>query len=153
MSASPRTSGCSTKRRKALSNLPECAIFVRHISGNAQDEPSPLTAEKHPQGDLFVCDVADAVLKDIMPQMENPFYSLSKKPDMKVRRYEHNGNWLEPIPSYIGLATIYDKDILIYCISHLVQSIRGNRPVSSRVRITAHDLLRFTHRGVSPSHP
>lgn len=121
------------------------------VSENAKDEapPPPLTAEKHPQGDLFVCDVADAVLKDIMPQMEHPFYSLSKKPDMKIRRYEHNGNWLEIIPSYLGLATIYDKDILIYCISHLVQSIRGDKPISSRVRITAHDLLRFTNRGVS----
>lgn len=89
------------------------------VPENEKDEatPPPLTAEKHPQGDLFVCDVTDAILKDIMPQMEHPFYSLSKKPDMKIRRYEHNGNWLEIIPSYLGLATIYDKDILIYCIS------------------------------------
>jgi hypothetical protein len=72
-----------------------CNFFVRHILENAQNEPPPLTAEKHPQGDLFVWDVADAVLKDMMPQMEHPLYSLSKQPDMKVRRYEHNGNWLE----------------------------------------------------------
>ena len=39
--------------------------------------------------------MADAVLKDIMPEMEHPFYSLSKKPDTTIRRYEHNGNWLE----------------------------------------------------------
>ena len=53
-----------------------------------------LLADKYPQRDLFICDVADAVLKDILPQMEQPFYSLSKNPDTTVRRYEHNGNWL-----------------------------------------------------------
>jgi hypothetical protein len=46
-------------------------------------------------------------------------YSLSKKPEMNIRRYEHNGNWLEVIPSFKGLATIYDKDILIYAISQI----------------------------------
>jgi plasmid replication initiation protein len=109
----------------------------------------PLTAEKHGQGDLFVFDVADAVLKDIMPEMEHPFYSLSKKPEMTLRRYEHNGNWLEIIPSYIGLATIYDKDILIYCISKLMQALKNGEPIGPRVRITAYDLLRFTNRGTS----
>ena len=37
-----------------------------------------LTIDKHPQQDLFICDVADAVLKDVMQQMEHPFYSLSQ---------------------------------------------------------------------------
>ena len=37
-----------------------------------------LTIDKHPQQDLFICDVADAVLKDVMQQMEHPFYSLSE---------------------------------------------------------------------------
>jgi plasmid replication initiation protein len=108
-----------------------------------------LLPDRHPQGDLFVCDVADAVLKDIMPQMEHPFYSLSKKPEMMPRRYEHNGNWLEIIPSYKGLATIYDKDILIYCISQLVEKQKTQPLVSSRVRITSYDLLSFTNRGTS----
>ena len=35
----------------------------------------------HPQGDLFICDVADAVLKDDMASMEHPFFSLSKIAD------------------------------------------------------------------------
>jgi hypothetical protein len=29
-----------------------------------------LIPAKHGQGDLFLCDVADAVLKDLIPQME-----------------------------------------------------------------------------------
>lgn len=110
---------------------------------------SQLVPIKHNQGDLFICDVADAVLKDIMPQMEHPFYSLSKKPEMTVRRYEHNGNWLEITPSFKGLATIYDKDILIYCISQLIEKMKQNEPVGPRIRITSYDLLAFTNRGTS----
>lgn len=108
-----------------------------------------LIPEKYPQGDLFVCDVADAVLKDIMPQMEHPFYSLSKKPDTTIRRYEHNGNWLEITPSVKGLATIYDKDILIYCISQIIATAKEGGKLSRRIRINSFDLLKFTNRGTA----
>src|SRR5271156_1334662 len=108
-----------------------------------------LVPSRHIQGDLFICDVSDAVLKDLIPQMEHPFYSLSKKPETTVRRYEHNGNWLQITPSVKGLATIYDKDILIYCISQLMEKLKRNEPVGHRVRITSHDLLVFTNRGTA----
>src|ERR1700735_5308194 len=104
---------------------------------------------KHSEGDLFICDVADAVLKDIMPQMEHPFYSLSKKPETAIRKYEHNGSWLQIIPSVKGLATIYDKDILIYCISQVMEKLKRGEVVGQRLRITSHDLLVFTNRGTA----
>ena len=108
-----------------------------------------LLPAKHVNGDLFVCDVADAVLKDLIPQMEHPFYSLSKNPDTAIRRYEHNGNWLQIIPSVKGLATIYDKDILIYCISQLMEKMKHGEPVGPRLRITSYELLVFTNRGTA----
>src|SRR6202167_2575324 len=108
-----------------------------------------LLPAKHANGDLFVCDVADAVLKDLIPQMEHPFYSLSKNPDTAIRKYEHNGNWLQIIPSVKGLATIYDKDILIYCISQVMQKMKHGEPVGPRLRITSYELLVFTNRGTA----
>ena len=108
-----------------------------------------LSPDRHPQHDLFICDVSDAVLKDVMQHMEHPFYSLSKKPDTSVRRYEHNGPWLEITPSVKGLATIYDKDILIYCISQIMAKLRRGEPVSRRVRINSRELLIFSNRGTS----
>jgi plasmid replication initiation protein len=108
-----------------------------------------LLPAKHGQGDLFICDVADAALKDLIPQMEHPFYSLSKKPDTAIRKYEHNGNWLQIVPSVKGLATIYDKDILIYCISQIMEKLKRQEKVSQRVKITSYDLLVFTNRGTS----
>jgi plasmid replication initiation protein len=114
------------------------------------DPPNPeshLLPLRHAAGDLFICDVADAVLKDIIPQMEHPFFSLSKNPDTRIRRYEHNGNWLEIVPSVKGLATIYDKDILIYCISQVMEKLKRNQPVGPRLRINTRDLLIFANRG------
>lgn len=105
-----------------------------------------LLPDRHPQHDLFICDVADAVLKDVMAHMEHPFYSLSKKPETNIRRYEHNGNWIEIIPSVKGLATIYDKDILIYCISQLMTALKRGEKVSQRIRINSRELLVFTNR-------
>src|SRR6202521_4422423 len=112
-------------------------------------DDEPLIRVRHVQGDLFICDVSDAVLKDLIPQMEHPFYSLSKKPETAIRRYEHNGNWLEIVPSVKGLATIYDKDVLIYAISQLMEKLKRNEPVGPRVRITSYDLLKFTNRGTA----
>jgi len=108
-----------------------------------------LLPAKHSTGDLFICDVADAALKDLIPQMEHPFFSLSKKLDTTIRKYEHNGNWLEIVPSVKGLATIYDKDILIYCISQIMEKLKRKEAVGPRVRIKSYDLLVFTNRGTS----
>src|SRR5579862_5665148 len=114
--------------------------------------PNPdeqLIAAKHDKGDLFICDVADAVLKDLIPQMEHPFYSLSKKPETAIRRYEHNGHWIEIKPSVKGLATIYDKDILIYCISQVMAKLKRGEQASPRIQLSSRDLLIFTNRGTS----
>ena len=66
-----------------------------------------------------------------------------------MRRYEHKGRWLEITPSVKGLATIYDKDILIYCVSQIIHNINQGNPVSKRVRINSRELLIFTNRGTS----
>ena len=64
-----------------------------------------LIPDRHPQHDLFICDVLDAIPKDDMASMEHPVFSLSTKPDNRTRRYEHNGSVIEIIPSGKGLAT------------------------------------------------
>ncbi len=109
--------------------------------------PKQLKPLKHPQGDLFVCDVTDVILKDDMASMEHPFYSLSKKPDRDPRRYEYKGQWIEFRPSIKGMPTIYDKDLIIYAISQLIGGMKEGRPVSKRVLIEPYAFLTFTQRG------
>lgn len=106
-----------------------------------------LLPDRHPQADFFICDVADAVLKDLIPQMEHPFYALSKKPETAIRRYEHEGKWIEVIPSVKGQATIYDKDILIYVVSQIMHKLNRGERVERRLRFNPRDLLIFVNRG------
>lgn len=106
-----------------------------------------LLPDRHPQADFFICDVADAVLKDLIPQMEHPFYALSKKPDTAIRRYEHEDKWIEVIPSVKGQATIYDKDILIYAVSQIMTKLNRGEPVERRLRFNPREMLIFVNRG------
>lgn len=110
----------------------------------------PLLPDRHPNQDFFVCDILDAAPKDDMGSMEHPLFSLSTKPDHRIRTYKHNGNTLTIAPGAYGLATIWDKDILIYCISQMVEALnRGREDVSRTVWVTAYDLLAATNRTTS----
>lgn len=120
-----------------------------------EDEPagerrvrSPLLPVRH-QPDFFVCDVVDAAVKGDSASMEHPVYSLSKKPDLKIRRYENGANWIEIRPSAKGLATVFDRDILIYCISQLMAAVNSDRQISKVLRLRAHDMLVATNRDTS----
>ena len=107
----------------------------------------PLLPERRHQMDFFVCDIFDAMPKDDMGSMEHPMFTLSTKPDHSIRHYEHDGNSVTIAPGAYGLATIFDKDILIYCISQLVEGLnRGREDVGRAVRVTAYDLLKSTNR-------
>lgn len=112
-------------------------------------EKSPLLPERYPTADFFVCDLFDAAPKGDMASMEHPVFSLSTKPDHRVRRYEHNNSYVEIKPSSDGLATIHDRDILIYCISQLMAALNNGRELSSVVRFRAYDLLKATNRVTS----
>ncbi len=92
-------------------------------------------------GDFFVCDIAAALPKDDMASMEHPVFSLSTRPDRRVLSYAHGDITVEITPSVKGLATIHDKDVLIYCISQLVAAMNAGRPVGPRLELVAHDLL------------
>jgi plasmid replication initiation protein len=111
-----------------------------------QPTASPLLPDRHPQPDFFLCDIFDAAPKGDMASMEHPIFSLSTKPDRRIRRYEHNGLYVEIQPSALGLATIFDRDVLIYCISQLVAGLNENREVSQVVKFKAFDLLTATNR-------
>lgn len=107
-----------------------------------------LLPDRHPNRDFFVCDIFDAIpgFRDDMASMEHPLFSLSTKPDTRTLHYEHNGNSITIIPSTLGLATIHDKDILLYCISYLRAAMQQGHEVKQRIRLTAHDLLISTNR-------
>src|SRR5271155_4024365 len=109
---------------------------------------SPLLPDRHPIQDFFICDVADAIPKDDMGSMEHPVFSLSTKPDVRIREYEHKGAKIVIAPSAFGLATIHDKDILIYCISQLVAKMNTGTALHRTLHMKAYDLLVATNRNI-----
>ena len=96
--------------------------------------------------DFFVCDVFDAVPKGDLASMEHPIFSLSTKPDTRLRRYEQGDQFVEVTPSVKGLATVHDRDILIYCISQVIRALNDGREVDRTIRLKALDLLTATNR-------
>ena len=110
----------------------------------------PLLPVRHENRDFFVCDIFDALpyFKDDMASMEHPVFSLSTKPDMRVLHYEYNGNTITIKPSYDGLPTIHDKDILLYCASYLRAAISKGHIPSRNIRFTAYDFLVSTNKAV-----
>jgi plasmid replication initiation protein len=111
-----------------------------------------LLPDRHPVRDFFVADVLDWALKADRHSMEHPMFSLSKTPDRMERHYEHQGRSVTIMPSSRGLATIWDKDILLYCISVLVDGLNRGRDISRTVRLKAYDLLVVTNRSTGGDH-
>jgi len=119
------------------------------MAGSVPTGAGGLLPDRHPQVDFFLCDIFDAIPKGDLATMEHPVFSLSTRPDRRVLNYEHNGARIEVVPSVKGLATIHDKDILIFCISQLMAAINAGRSVSRTLTLRAHDLLVATNRETS----
>jgi plasmid replication initiation protein len=108
-----------------------------------------LLPDRHPQSDFFVADFFGANPKDDLATMEHPIFSLSTRPDRRILDYAHNGVEITVTPSVKGLATIHDKDILIFCISQLMAAINAGKATSRVIQLKAHDLLIATNRETS----
>jgi hypothetical protein len=117
--------------------------------GTAQPAGPGLLPDRYPTADFFLCDIFDALPKDDLATMEHPVFSLSTRPDRRILEYEHNGVQMTVTPSVRGLATIHDKDILIYCVSQLMAAINAGRAVSRTLHLRAHDLLVASNRETS----
>ena len=105
-----------------------------------------LLPDRHPQRDFFILDISDVVPKDDMASMEHPLFSLATKPDMRQLEYRNGDNRLKIVPSGVGLPTIFDKDILIFCISQLMHKKNRGEKIGKRVRFSARELMIATNR-------
>jgi len=106
-----------------------------------------LLPDRHKQRDFFTCDVFDS-FKDDIASMEHPVFSLSKKPDHRMLKYERNGTTIKIKPSYTGLATIFDKDILLYMASSLMSAKNSGEVISQKVRFTSYDYIISTNKAL-----
>lgn len=102
--------------------------------------------DPHPIRDFFISDLVDYAPKDSAEMMERPFFSISKRKRNKPIHYESPDGKLyikvtaNPIH---GMATIWDADILIWCISQIMaQKDAGKNEIRPVIQTTPYELLR-----------
>jgi hypothetical protein len=113
-------------------------------------QPS-LLPDRHPTQDFFIADIFDTMtFKDDMASMSYPIFSLSKKTDQREIKYNISEADKETTisikPNSDGLPTIFDKDVLLYCGSMLMNEVNAGRIPPRTLRISSHDLLVATNR-------
>ena len=58
-------------------------LLDTRFGGRRGRTKSALLPQRHPNHDLFICDVLDAIPKDDMASMEHPIFSLATKADTR----------------------------------------------------------------------
>lgn len=99
------------------------------------------------QIDLFKSTASSWPVKDDLASMEIPLFSLSKKGDIETREYRRGPKVIRIIPSSVGAATMFDKDLLIYLASQIVEALNNDQPVAKTIQVDTFDFLTKTERG------
>jgi plasmid replication initiation protein len=102
--------------------------------------------DPHRIRDFFIADIIDYAPKDERTMMERPFFSLAKRKRNKAIEYQSDDGsvWVKvkAHPEY-GMATIWDADILIWCISKIVaERDRGRNLETATIHTTPYELLK-----------
>ncbi len=76
------------------------------------------------QPDLFCPTFTDIAAREHSKGMELPLFSLSKNPRKQPIEYEgKDGICVQVIPGLkSGMATIWDADVLIWCVSQIIEA-------------------------------
>ncbi len=102
-------------------------------------------APARPQGDLFRLDSPlTAEIRGERSLMAFPFFALAKNAWMKPLAYRTDTVSIEVRPSASGVATIYDKEIVLYIASLMAAKIEIGETVAQDFVFTAHDLFTVT---------
>lgn len=97
------------------------------------------------QGSLFRLD--SPLLSEIRGErslMAFPFFALSKNAWMKPLTYQRDAVSIEVRPSATGVATIYDKEVVLYIASLMAAKVEAGEQVAQDFTFTAHDLFQVT---------
>jgi plasmid replication initiation protein len=99
------------------------------------------------QLDLVLDTLVSVPLKDDRALMEFPFFSIEKTPRMDPLTFDDGKVKVVVTPGAKGLATMWDKDVLIYAATLINDRLERGLPVERTIRFAAHDLLKITGRG------
>jgi plasmid replication initiation protein len=98
-----------------------------------------------PQSDLFSLDSPlQGEIRGERSLMAFPFFALAKTRWMKPLTYTTEQVSIEVRPSASGVATIYDKEIVLYIASLMAAKLEAGETVGQDFIFTAHDLFTVT---------
>lgn len=121
--------------------------MARRTSKAKAEQPAPASDDSvFEQGDLFACELSNWPIKDDLASMEFPLFSLAKQKDTTTRSFRRGNKSVKIIPSSVGAATVFDKDLLLYIASQIVAGIEQGMPVSRTVQVESRDFLNGTKR-------
>jgi len=106
---------------------------------------SKSTPSRIPQGELFLLDSPlYGEIRGERSLMAFPFFALSKNAWMRPLSYQTDTVTIEVRPSASGVATIYDKEIVLYIASLMAAKLELGEEVVQDFVFTAHDLFSVT---------
>ncbi len=107
-------------------------------------------ARPAPHADLF--DLDSPLYSDVHGERtvaEFPFFSLAKTPQMEPMTFQSEDVRIDISPSPIGIATIYDKEVLLYIAGLMAEKLERGERVEHEMSFTAHDFFRATGANAS----
>lgn len=110
------------------------------------------TPNRYPQQDFLIPDIFDNLpFKGDMASMEHPVFSLSTKPDLRILKYEYGDTKITISPNHqYGLATVHDKDVLLYCGSLLMDEVNK---FEKRLTIETKKAIEEEKQRIQDTHP
>lgn len=117
---------------------------------NPDKDEGRLSMAELEQGELFMLDSPlHGPVRGERSLMAWPFFALAKKAWMQPLAYKKDDISIEIGPGPKGVATIYDKEILLYIASLMVSKVEAGKHVGQEFSFTANDLFSVT--GVNKS--
>ena len=99
------------------------------------------------QLDLFYTQFSDIAIRALQDVMERPFFALDHRPRFeplvyKTKSAEVTISGGKPY----GIATIFDHDVLMWFISHIVEARDNGKPTSPQIDFTPYECLQGIYR-------
>ena len=104
---------------------------------------------KLPQGqmDLFIASASDVSPKSHQDLMARNWFSLAKQKRTAPIEHHFKDSWVKITGNpQLGLATIFDNDILIFVIAQYMSALNNNLPTGRRFQFTGYEFFKFIGR-------
>lgn len=140
----PAITNGSCSLKQALNRLGET---LEQAAPRSSMRPAPANDN---QPDFFVPSLYDIPVKDGVDLMDVAVFRLSKRHQRKgdVLRYQLHGAQVEVTAGGYGMASVWDYDLVLMCISHLAEAVRRHRdgkgkPPTRTFRPHVKEVLKF----------